>query len=169
MYVQVKDAGVYPYDAFHWEVLAIGNDPYSQDGVFIFNYEITSYPDFANKKELYWNNDTKTLHKWTESDLLGHYRHKVLLDMEIKAFEYTRRLDYRIRYYNDLVDRGSTLTTAMQNDKNNKQDASITAKNWVHQRYQQVNNVTTKAEIDAEYKIFLDQFNMKMKLLENVL
>jgi hypothetical protein len=169
MKILTHAVNIYPYDLIKYKIIGIGGDPVSDPANNIFAYNIPNYYGGHRKSDIYFDSATQEVKEWNATEQLDNYRNLIKIDMEIKSTEYTHRLDYRIRYYNDVVARGSALTPTQQTDLENKQDDSITAKEYIHDRIVLIDAATTKAEIDIEYNDFIDKYNKKRQELENIL
>ena len=169
MKILIQDIQIYPFDNDKHKILSIGGEPIPDLPNGIYVQDVPYYEGGHRKSDVYWDTFEQLVKEWESSEMLENYRYQVKLDMEKKSIEYTARLQYRINYYNNKLDRGDTLTTPQQNDLNSKRDSSILAKEYIHNRIVAIDSAIDKNGIDIEYNDFLDKYNKKMCELENIL
>lgn len=166
MRIITKDTNNIPYTANRHQIISIGGDPIPKPGEV--SRCITSHPKGKPKNELYWSTDSSQAVEWTDEEMLTIYKLRKKIDIEMKAVFYTGRLDYRIRYYNDTIATGGTLTPAEQTDLNDRQLLSIQAKNYIHNVVITIDEAIKVDEVDIKYNEFIQKYKNNLKKSEGI-
>ena len=168
MQILTENTGSIPYTSTKHEIMSIGNGLTAGAGQVLRTVSGDEI-DGSPKRDLYFSTEEQTIKKWTVAEALKNYKDTIHVDIERKSFEYTSRLDYKLRYYNDIVAKGGTLTAEQSTSRVALATESTTIKDYIHNKVQVNEAATTKAAVEVEYNIFLAEYRKKMNELEGVL
>lgn len=168
MKILTENTNVLPYTTEKHQIISIGGAPVAGSGQAVRDVLNDTY-DGSPKIDLYFCVLDDLMKKWTVGEVLANYKNTVHVDIEKKSFEYTSRLDYKLRYYNDIVAKGGSLTTEQAADRVALATESTAVKDYIHGKIQANEMLTTKPEVEAEYLVFLTEYTKKMNELEGVL